>query len=516
MNGVLGMAEVVLMAELTEEQRDYILTIQSSGRSLLTIINDILDFSKVEAGELSIETVDFDPKAVVAECAELLAPHAAEKGLTLGYLVAPEVPVTVAGDPTRVRQVLLNLLGNALKFTDEGEVAVIVEVAERQGDTLVFRFQVHDSGIGIDAAEQDMIFHPFFQADESTTRRFGGTGLGLAICRSLAGLMGGEIGLESEPGRGSMFWFTVRVESRPAAVETSQVSASLEGRRVLIVDDHPINRKILERLLASWDMTSAVTGVPQEVLGLVAAAIGEGDPFDVLLLDRKMPGMSGFDVARQLYEELDAPLPRLILIASEVGPTDQATAKELEFASLLTKPVRQEQLALHMARALGDVDYEPARDAATPEPAIVPKPFAKPRGVKVLLAEDNQVNRFIAKKLLQSRGFDVDEVEDGAAAVEAVAGNRYDMVLMDCQMPIVDGYEATLQIRRLEGSSSTVPIIAMTANAMRGDRERCLAAGMDDYISKPLDTDKLFEMLEEWTHGRRSEFQVEAGRTGSA
>ena len=322
--------------------------------------------------------------------------------------------------------------------------------------------------------------------------------LGLTISRCLAELMGGDVDVESEPGRGTTFSFTVRVEARPDAAATPKVTGSLDGRRVLIVDDHPINRKIIERLVASCVMRPAPTGTPQDVLGMVAAAIAEGDLFDVVLLDRQMPDMNGFDVARQLREELEAPMPRLILIASEVSVADKATAKALEFASHMTKPIGQEELRRHLARALGDLDSEPAPEY---DPRPSPTASEQPRRItdeKVLLVEDNRVNQLVGVRLLERRGFGVEVVDNGAAAVEAVQKNQYALVLMDCQMPVLDGYEATRRIRRLKCAARLVPIVAMTANAMAGDREKCLAVGMNDYLSKPLDSNRLFEVLDQW------------------
>ena len=507
MNGVLGMTALVLDTELSETQRDFVNTIQSSGEPLLRVINDILDFSKVEAGKLSIEVVDTDVRSVVEECAELLGPRASQKGLAFGYLISPQVPNIVASDATRLRQVMLNLLGNAIKFTEKWEVALIVAIAERNGDDIVLRFQVHDTGIGIGPDGQAALFQPFSQADSSTTRRFGGTGLGLAISRRLANLMGGDIGVETEAGRGSTFWFTVRVEARADADVTPQVFGSLEQRRVLIVDDHPINRKILERLLASWEMRTAATGAPKDVLGMVEDALAEGGPFDLVLLDRQMPERNGFDVARQLRKHLVGRQPRLILLASEVGPTDQATGASLDFDALLTKPLRHEELRRHLAIALGGLSVDP--DAGRQAPASLAAPL-RPRqamDVKALLVEDNPVNQIIATTLLEQRGFEVDVAEDGAVAIDAVRATPYDLVLMDCQMPVLDGYEATRRIRGIEGPRGSVPIVAMTTNAMKGDRDKCLAAGMNDYISKPLDHARLIELVEHWT--RRSDPSLE-------
>jgi signal transduction histidine kinase/DNA-binding response OmpR family regulator len=473
MNGVLGMTDLLLDTPLSDEQRAFAETVRSSGRALLSIIDDILDFSKIEAGKLELDPIDFDVRETVADVCDLLAARAHERGLELAARVADDVPAAVHGDDGRLRQVLMNLVGNAVKFTHEGEVVVNVTTA---ADAL--RFEVNDTGIGIDAELAGSLFESFAQADGSTTRRYGGTGLGLAISRQLVEMMGGRIGVDSRPGEGSTFWFEVALHAALRAPD--QPTRDLQGLDVLIVDDNATNREILERRLGSWRMRTETAVDGAAGLARIRARAAEGRPFDLVLLDHHMPGLDGIGVARAI----GGGGPKVILLSSagrtRGGPGVHAT---------LPKPVRESRLYDAIATAMAG-----AGPAAKP----APEPQPAHDGARILLAEDNPTNQAVAIHILRRRGYRVDVAAHGAEAVAAVRRESYAAVLMDCQMPVLDGYAATAEIRRLEGASRHTPIIAMTAHAMEGDRERCLAAGMDDYVSKPLDAAALDAVLQRW------------------
>ncbi len=508
MNGVIGMTGLLQDTNLGPEQREYVDTVQSSANALLTILNDILDFSKVEAGRLDLESIDFDLRSAVQDVVELLAERAQSKGVELLSTVDPSVPDAVQGDPGRFRQILTNLIGNAVKFTEQGEVVASARLVEEQTNALVLRIEVRDTGIGISPEAQARLFQAFSQADGSTTRRFGGTGLGLAICRRLVDLMGGEIGVESEAGRGSVFWFTVRFAKAAGAVKPA-VSASpkaLHRVRALIIDDNSTNRRILRVQLQTWGLrVDEAEGGPAGLTCLRAAA-GSDDPYRVILLDMQMPGMSGLDVAHAVRAEAACRDLPMILLTSWLEPSLNAAALEAGISACLPKPVRPRRLL----EALGDV-LEPTtsvsrRDERAGAPSALP---AVPSGRgRVLAADDNAVNKKLITRLLEKAGYVADAVENGREAVEAVTRVDYDAVLMDCQMPVMDGFEATSVIRAAEsGRSRRVPIIALTASAMQSDRERCLAAGMDDYLTKPIKPAELAEILARWIPR-----PVEAGR----
>ncbi|MDA0136362.1 response regulator [Solirubrobacter deserti] len=476
MNGVLGMADLLLDTPLDDEQRSFAETVKSSGGALLSIINDILDFSKIEAGKLDLDPVDFDIREAVADVCDLLAGRARDD-VELVAQISEDVPRTVTGDEVRLRQVLTNLVGNALKFTHEGEVVVTV-TAETGG----LRVAVRDTGIGIDPAKLDGLFDSFSQADASTTRRYGGTGLGLAISRQLVEMMGGRIGAESVPGQGSTFWFTVRMATAQTRERTP--ARELAGLKVLIVDDNATNREILERRLNSWRMNAGSADDGHAGLACIRKARAAGEPYDLVLLDHHMPGLDGLGVAAAL----DEGGPRVILLSSagrtRGGPGINAT---------LTKPVRESRLYDTIANTMVGRAPTPKAPAAQP-PASAPARDGAP----ILLAEDNPTNQAVALNVLRRRGFRVQVVDNGAEAVEAIRREPFAAVLMDCQMPVLDGYAATAEIREIEGEERHTPIIAMTAHAMEGARERCLAAGMDDYLSKPLHADALDEVLRRW------------------
>src|SRR5215212_5071318 len=494
MNGVIGMTDLLLDTPLNEEQREYARTVRYSGQSLLAILNDILDFSKIEAGSLGLETIDFDLRREVEEVAALLAGRAHEKGLELASLVEPGTPTAVRGDPFRLRQVLTNNLGNAIKFTDEGEVTLRAEIVEDAPDAAVVLFEVSDTGIGMTEEQRSKLFQPFTQADASTTRRYGGTGLGLAISKQLVLMMGGEIGVRSEPGVGSTFWFTTRLKKRPEGPTTPAIRKGLRNLRVLVVDDHETNRRILHKQITSWGMRDGMAEDGAEALGLLRAAAESGEAYDLAILDMQMPGMNGIQLARAIGDEPAISPPRMVLLTS-IGLNINEKAREAGIEVVLNKPVRQSQLYNALATMMA------ATAEATQEPSpggVGSRTIPEGEVGHVLLAEDYPVNRMVAIAMLERSGYRVDAVGNGKEAVEALSSVPYAAVLMDVQMPEMDGYEATAEIRRREGSGPRTPIIAMTANAMQGDREKAIEAGMDDYVTKPVGREELEAVLRRW------------------
>ncbi len=491
MNGVIGMTSLLLDSKLSPEQQDYVETIRHSGDSLLTIINDILDFSKIESGRLELENTEFAVRECVEAALDLLAPRVAEKGLDLLYEVADGVPTLVRGDPTRLRQVLVNLLGNAVKFTERGEVMLGVQAQAGGEGRIELAFAVRDTGIGISEEGREKLFRSFSQVDTSTTRKFGGTGLGLVISKRLAELMGGRMWVESELGRGSTFHFTIAVEpcpSKPRAWTTAG-AANLSGRRLLVVDDNATNRRILADVGASWGMEVTAIATGREAL----VRLREGQLFDAAVLDMHMPEMDGLMLAQEIRRLRDAISMPLVLLSS-IGQGETGVEFEI-FAARLTKPAKPAQLFEVLAALFKN---EPTVAAAISEhPFVVAAAAAATRTERLLLAEDNAVNQKVALLMLGKLGFRADIAADGHEAIEAVRRQRYDIILMDVQMPEMDGLEASRQIRAREPSGGPRTwIIALTANAMQGDREVCLAAGMDDYISKPIKTDELAAALD--------------------
>lgn len=493
MNAVLGLTELVLDTELSDTQREYLQMVHTSGEALLALLDDILDFSKVEAGKVELERVRFSLRDVLGDAVKALGLRADKKGLELALHVAPDVPQAVVGDPGRLRQVVVNLVGNAIKFTERGEVIVDVVVADSSGDGVVsdgpprvaLRFAVKDTGIGIPPEKQAAVFEAFEQADASTTRRYGGTGLGLAISTKLVGLMGGRIEVESEVGRGSTFRFTVRLgvaAEQPAWAP----STSLAGLRVLVVDDNATNRLILDETLRGWGMRPRVAAGADEAAALLAEAAAEGDPYRLILTDAHMPGRDGFSLADQIRQTLHLESPVVMMLTSGARPGDFDRCEASRISGYLIKPVKQADLLKAVAAALGQ-----AEPAAKPAPAEVrPLPPAAeeaPPGLNILLAEDSVVNQRLALGLLRQWGHSVVVANNGREALERLAEQSFDVVLMDVQMPEMDGLEATAVLREREHEAGRhTPVIAMTAHAMQGDRDRCLAAGMDGYVVKPI------------------------------
>jgi PAS domain S-box-containing protein len=509
MNGVIGMTGLLLDTDLNAEQRGFAETIQSSGESLLTVINDILDFSKIEAGKLAFEELDFDLHDAVHGSLEMLAQRAESKGLELACLLESNVPVHLRGDPGRLRQVLINFVGNAIKFTERGEVVVKISL-ERETEADVFlRFEIKDTGIGISVEAQARLFQPFSQADGSTTRKYGGTGLGLAISKQLIERMHGTPGVESIEGEGSVFWFTARLTKQLESAHTSVgIGDELVNLHVLIVDDNETNCRILQHQTNAWKMRSGVAMDAAKALAELRRAFVASDPYQLVLLDMQMPGTNGLTLARSIKAESDLANVRLVLLSSIGGRIDSEELRAAGIDNCLVKPIKQSLLFDSIATVMGaGAASETSKAKKISPPSSFPA--ATTQKLRILLAEDNTVNQQVAIGLLQKLGYRADAVADGTEVLEALERIRYDVVLMDCQMPQLDGYETTSRIRQLEQKrtppfdwKAPVHIIAMTANAMEGDREKCLNAGMNDYLSKPVRKKELKAALD-----RRGEVQ---------
>ena len=511
MNGVVGLTALLLETPLDERQRRYAEGVGRAGESLLALINDILDFSKLEAGKVVLEPAPFDPRTLVEEVAGIVAESAQAKRLELIAYCHPEVPARLMGDPGRIRQILLNLASNAVKFTSRGEVALRVTASRIRGDKAQVRFEVRDTGIGIAASDQARIFDSFAQADASTTRRYGGTGLGLAISSRLAEAMGGEIGVSSRPGKGSSFWFTLPLPVAQAVEEPEpQRPEALAGLSALVVDDNSTNRLLLETYLGAWGLAVESAQDAPEALARARAAAAAGRPFDLGLLDLCMPGMNGLELAAAISADSALRDMRLVLLSSD-SEVDRAELGRAGVGQWLLKPLRSSELydtLMHLVRPGVSVPARPAARTPRPEPA------PRRRG-RVLVVEDNEVNQLVARDMVVKLGYDVDVVGDGAQALTATERTAYSVILMDCHMPVMDGFAATRAIRGRGGRDAELPIVAMTAGAMAEDRERCLAAGMDDFLPKPVDFDDLERVLAAWT-GASHEAEQAAHDAGHA
>jgi light-regulated signal transduction histidine kinase (bacteriophytochrome)/CheY-like chemotaxis protein len=489
LNGVVGMTDLVLDTELTWDQRECLQTVKMSADSLLTVINDILDFSKIEAGKIDLETIDFNLRDCIEEALKTFASAAGQKGLELLCDIAPEVPEMVLGDPGRLRQIVLNLVSNAIKFTDHGEVALKVEVESVENEMRMLRFIVSDTGIGIPVEKQQSIFSPFTQADSSTTRKFGGTGLGLTISARLASMMGGRIWLDSKVGEGTRFCFTAQFEVLEKRTEPELASAAnlLRGVKILVVDDNRTNRRILKGTLELWDArTTCVEDAQQALTQLILAQEG-GEPYRVVVTDMHMPGTDGFELVEQIRRTPTIDDIAVVMLTSGGGRGDTERCRQMGIRFYAHKPVRRKELLSTILAASGH--YPTVVDLPKSTPAEL---SSSGRGLQILLAEDNRVNQAIVRRLLHKLGHALVIANNGNEALSLMAQRPFDLVLMDVQMPEMDGFHATKRIREIERSThSHIPIIAMTAHAMKGDRERCLAAGMDGYVSKPINAREL-------------------------
>jgi PAS domain S-box-containing protein len=511
-NAIVGMTDMALDTELTTEQREYLTTVKTGADSLLTLINDILDFSKIEAGKLEIDRIAFPLRETLENILRTLALKAHEKGLELACRVTPGIPDSIVGDPDRLKQILINLVGNAVKFTFMGEVVINVEAQIQTAENVELHFAVKDTGIGIPADKQEMIFSAFTQADASTTRQFGGTGLGLAIVRRLVAMMGGRLWLESEVSKGSTFHFTLPfpVSKEPALKPVPAACDQLIDLPVLIVDDNATNRRILEEILTKWGMRPVSADSGPQALAMVDAAVKSNRPFTLMILDVNMPGMDGFEVAERVSHNPTLHGATIMMLSSASRPGDVARCKDVGVAAYLMKPVRRGELMEAILDVLGG-KVETAKRVRTSKKRSANE---RRRGIAILLAEDNAVNQMVALRLLEKQKHRVTVANNGREALEAIekAGSQgFDLVLMDVQMPEMDGLAATEAIRKRErelGTSFHVPIVAMTAHAMKGDKERCLAAGMDAYLSKPVHTQQLLDVIELLT-GSRGETPLE-------
>ncbi len=498
MNGVIGMTELLLDTSLDDTQRQYATTVKNSGESLVSLINDILDFSKIEAGKLDIEEIDFDPHNLMADFAATMVFKTEEKGLEFICHTEPAIPACLMGDPGRLRQILTNLTGNSVKFTEKGEVSVICRLEKKLQNSHILHFVVQDSGIGITKEQQKKLFEKFTQADGSTTRKYGGTGLGLTISKQLVELMNGEIGIESVEGKGSTFWFTIELKNSDKKAEPLDVG-DLSKARILVIDDNKTNLKVAEGLLSFWNIDHALCESGTTGIDMLYKACEKGAPFDIAVIDMQMPGMDGAEVGKTIKGDEKIKNTHLVLLSSMGSRGDAARFKEAGFAAFLNKPFRQSDLYDCLAQVLG---FSVKNDKPEDRPLITRHSISENQKnkLKLLLVEDNKINQKVAAAILKKLGFSADLAVNGEEALKALKTTHYDLVFMDLQMPVLGGLEATKIIRDPDSDvlDHKLPIIAMTANAMKGDRETCIKAGMNDYISKPITPDTVRSALAKW------------------
>ena len=500
LNGVIGMTELALETDLTEEQHEYLDTVKVSADGLLGVINDILDFSKIEAGRVDLEEISFNIRELLEATLKTLALRADEKGLELMCDIDPDIPEMIQGDPSRLRQIIINLVGNAIKFTHQGEVGLKVSTESNEGTSRILRFAVSDTGIGIPREKQKLIFDPFAQADTSTTRQYGGTGLGLTISARLVQMMGGRIWLESEPGAGSRFYFTAKLNDSQQQERSNAEDGNdlLRGTNVLIVDDNRTNQRILQGILGHWEMITTTASSGEEALAALSAAARSAKPFTLVLTDMRMPGMNGFELVQGVRQRPERSTATIMMLTSVGHRGDANRCKELGVSAYLLKPLRQAELR----EAISQVLRAPRQEQTSQ--LITRFSLHDVRGqsgtLRVLVAEDNAVNQRLITRLLEKRGHHVKVATNGREALAALEKSAFDLVLMDVQMPDMDGLDATAAIRQKEiATAKRQPIIALTAHAMKGDEERCLAAGMDGYLTKPLRAPELDALLEKYS-----------------
>jgi len=499
LNGLLGMNDLLLDMDLSPEQRELATTQRECARSLLTVLNDILDFSKVEAGKLELEVIDFDVHAVIEQTCDLLVHEASRKQLELITLVRGGTPAVVRGDPGRLRQVLINLTSNAIKFTERGEICVELETLDESDSGVTLRFTVRDTGIGLPPERVERLFESFTQADSSTTRKYGGTGLGLSIARELAELMGGEIGVESSEGQGSAFWFTARLEKGAASFGTAEAPDAdmLSGARILVVDDNRTNRDVLRDMLATWGASVTLADGGPAALNAMAQARSQRSPFDLVLLDQHMPDMDGLELTAHIRASEGGARVPVVMLTSVARARDVRAILGAGLSGHLTKPVKHGRLKQCLLEVL-----EGRSEQLAGTPGLVTESSLEATALRrrpwVLVVEDNPVNQKVTLGLLRKLGYCSEVASNGEEALAALERRPFDLVLMDCQMPVMDGYETTRRIRAEERGARRLPIVAMTANAMAGDRERCLESGMDDYLAKPISGERLWATVEAW------------------
>jgi PAS domain S-box-containing protein len=495
MNGVIGMTDLLMGTSLNDEQQGFTRIIQSSAEALLSIINDILDYSKIEAGKYELESIDFDLRLAIDKFSDLIAIKAHEKGLEFICIIDHEVPSLLIGDPGRLRQVLINLAGNAIKFTQKGEIVVRVSLEKDDKNQVKLRFRVSDTGIGIPENRIQAIFHSFSQVDSSTTRKYGGTGLGLTISNQLTGMMGGEMRVESEEGRGSEFWFTTVFQKQaPCTTETKFIPRDIRKSRILIVDDNRTNRNLLKELFHLWECNFDIASSGFSALEKLKQAVKNNNRFEITILDMHMPEMNGEALGKKIKQDPDLKNTKLVLMTSMGNRGDVKRLENIGFDAYLTKPVKQSQLfdcLTLVAELKGPKNIQQTEKIITKH-SLADSQKSRSR---VLLAEDNKINQKVASSMLKKLGYTADVVTNGVEVLDALSKNKYSIILMDCQMPEMDGYTATKAIRGSDTEFKNIPILAMTANAMEGDRNKCIQAGMDDYLAKPVKPQILSDML---------------------